>query len=67
MILVIDLFISAHEPYTRMIVVTLRGIAVIPFTVKLDKKPEMDVSVTCRITVDSHVRDACRIKKHLAA
>ena len=67
MILIVDLFIRAHEPYAWVIVVTFCSIAVIPLTVKLYEKPVVNVSVVLRITFNSHVRDACSIKKHLAA
>ena len=67
MILIVDLIIRAHKPYARMIVVTFCSIAVIPLTIKLYKEPIVNISVVLGITVDSHVRDACSIKKHLAA
>ena len=67
MISVVDLRISAHEPDTGMVVITFRGIAVIPFAVELDEKPVVNVAVISRITVNSHVFDACKIQEHLAA
>ena len=67
MISVVDLFIRAHEPYARVIVVTFCSVAVIPFTVKLYEKPEVNIAVILGITVDSHVGNTCSIKKHLAA
>ena len=67
MISVVDLIIRAHEPYARVIVVTFGCVAVIPLTVKLYEEPVVNVSVVLRITVDSHIGNACFIKKHLAA
>ena len=67
MILIVYLFVRAHEPYARVIVVALCSIAVIPLTIKLYEEPVVNISVVLRITVDSHVRNAGCIKKHLAA
>ena len=67
MISVVDLIVRAHEPDARMVVVTFGSIAVIPFAVKLNEEPVVNVAVISRITVDSHVLDACDIKEHLAA
>lgn len=67
MVSVIDLCISAHEPDAGMIAVTFCSIAVIPFAVKLYEKPEMDLTVELRITVNTHVFNSCDVQKHLAA
>ena len=67
MVSVIYFCVCTHEPDTGVIAVTFCGIAVIPFAVKINKEPEMDISVICRITVYSHVRDAGAVEKHLAA
>lgn len=67
MISVVDLIVRAHEPDARMVVVTFGSIAVIPFAVKLNEEPVVNVAVISRITVDSHVLDSCDIKEHLAA
>ena len=67
MISVIDLIVCAHEPDARMVVVTFGSIAVIPFAVELNEEPVVNVAVISRITVYSHVLDACDIKEHLAA
>ena len=67
MISVVDLGVGAHEPYSGVVLITLRSIAVVPFAVKLNQKPEMYLAVKLRITVDSHILDSCKIKKHLTA
>ena len=67
MISVVDLIVCTHEPDARMVVVTFGSIAVIPFTVELYEEPVVNVAVISRITVYSHVLDACNIKEHLAA
>ena len=67
MVSVVDLGIRAHEPDTRMIVVTFCSITVIPLAVKLYQKPEVDLAVKLRITVNTHVLDPRDVQKHLAA
>ena len=67
MVPVIDLIIRAHKPYARVIVISFSRVTVIPLTVKLYQKPIVDISVISRITVYSHVRNACLIEKHFAA
>ena len=67
MVLIVDLIIGAHEPHTGVIAVSFGSVTVIPLTVKLYQKPIVNVSVISRVTVNSHVRDACFIKEHLAA
>ena len=67
MVSVIDLCISAHKPDAGMIAVTLCSITVIPLAIKLYKKPEMDLTVEPRITVNTHVLNTCEIQEYLAA
>ena len=67
MIFVVDLCIRAHEPDAGMIIVTFCCIAVIPLAVELYEEPVMDLAVTLRITVDSHILDSGNVQKHLAA
>ena len=67
MISVVDLGIGAHEPNARMVAVAFSSIAVIPLTIELYQKPEVDFTVKFGITVNTHILDACDIKKHLAA
>ena len=67
MILVIDLIVGAHEPYTGVIAVSFCCVTVIPLTVEFNQKPIVDISVISRITVNSHVRDSSLIEEHLAA
>ena len=43
-----------------------RGIAVIPFAVKLYKVPEMSIAGH-RISRNHHVGNSCQIQEHLAA
>ena len=67
MVLIVDLSIGTHEPDAGVIVISFGSIAVIPLAVKFYQKPVVNVAVISRITVDSHVLDACDIKEHLAA
>ncbi len=67
MILVVDLIIRAHEPDAGVIAVSFCSVTVIPLTVEFYQKPIVDVAVISRITVNSHVGDACLIEEHLAA
>ena len=62
---VIDLFISAHEIHVGVIL-KLRSIAVIPFTVELYEIPVMSVGDN-RISFDHQVRDACAVEEHFRA
>ena len=62
MITVIDLFISAHKPNTRVIAVTFSSVAVIPLSIKLYEKPIVNISVIFGITVHSHILDTAFIK-----
>ena len=66
MILIVDLFIRAHEPYARVIVVTFCSIAVIPLTVELYEIPVVAVGVD-RESLDHHVRNACAVEEHFRA
>ena len=67
MISVIDLGIGAHEPNARMVAVAFSSIAVIPLTVELYQKPEVDLAVKLGVTVNTHILNAGDIEKHLAA
>lgn len=67
MISVVDLGIGAHEPDAGVIAVSFCSIAVIPLAVKLYQKPEVDLAVKLRVTVNTHVLDSCDVQKHFAA
>ena len=67
MVSVIDLSIRAHKPYAGVIVISFSCVTVIPLTVKLYQKPEVNIAVISRVTVHSHVRDSRFIEEHLAA
>ena len=67
MIFVVDLCIRAHEPDAGMIIVTFCCVAVVPLAVELYEEPVMDLAVTLRITVNSHILDSGNVQKHLAA
>ena len=67
MISVVYLCIGAHEPDAGVIAVTFCSIAVIPLTIELYQEPEMNLAVKLRVTVNTHVLNACEVQKHLAA
>ena len=64
---VVDLGIGAHKPNARMVAVAFSSIAVIPLTVELYQKPEVDLAVKLGITVNTHILNAGDVKEHLAA